>query len=259
MGGVVTPRSLAEWNIDAILEILSKGLFETEDYDFKEMLPHPSDQRGKERLRATCCAFANSSGGFLVFGINADRNLPVLDRLSGLPPALDFPQHFGAFPEKCVPGVPWSFKNPAIQLAAGTLIHVVEIPRSWKAPHAVGSAQDGWRFFKRTNQGDEGMNMDEVAESGRPSASAVADFPSAAPLPRWRASARASGICYRDCYNGDSKARPLAPEPPEAGDGQRPSTYLPRSAPSAPPTLFLVSRPALVPTLVLPLGGSRSA
>ena len=29
----MTPRALAEWNVSAIIEILSKGLFETEEFD----------------------------------------------------------------------------------------------------------------------------------------------------------------------------------------------------------------------------------
>jgi hypothetical protein len=39
------------------------------------------------------------------------------------------------------------------------------------------------------------------ADPGRPRASAGADLPSVAPLPRRMASARVSGICYRDRYN----------------------------------------------------------
>ncbi len=159
---VMTPRTLGEWDVSAITDILSKGLFETEDFDFKTMLPDSRDSTGKTRLRGACVAFANSNGGFLVFGVSDDRSAAPVKRLVGLDPVLDFPAQFGDYPKICVPSVDWSFRNPAIVLPSSRVIHVVQIPKSWKAPHAVGSPDEGWRFLKRTNKGDEGMNMDEV-------------------------------------------------------------------------------------------------
>ena len=57
------------------------------------------------------------------------------------------------------------FSNPPLDLPSSRVIHVIHVPKSWKAPHAVGSAEEGWRFLKRTNKGDEGMNIDEVRSS----------------------------------------------------------------------------------------------
>lgn len=146
-------------------EILSKGLFETEDFDLKESLPDSRDATAKARLRGACCAFANTSGGFLLFGVANDRALSPPHRLKGLDPQADFPEHFGSFPQFCVPSVEWTFRNPPLILASGRVIHVVHIPKSWKAPHAVGSLDKGWRFLKRTNKGDEAMNIDEIRAS----------------------------------------------------------------------------------------------
>ena len=161
----MTPRSLNEWSVPAILEILTKGLFETEDFDFKEALPDSRDAAAKTRLRCACCAFANAGGGFLVFGVANDRTLAPDKRLKGLEPNIDFPEHFGSYPQLCVPSVEWAFQNPPLSLPSGRVIHIVHVPKSWKAPHAVGSSEDGWRFLKRTNKGDEGMNIDEVRAS----------------------------------------------------------------------------------------------
>ena len=110
----MTPRALAEWNVDAIIEILSKGLFETEEFDFKESLPDSRDVAGKARLRGTCCAFANAGGGFLVFGVVNDQTLSAPDRLRGVDPHVDFPEHFGSFPQLCVPSVEWTFRIPLL-------------------------------------------------------------------------------------------------------------------------------------------------
>lgn len=158
----MTPKLLNEWTVDALLEVLAKGLFETEDFDLKEMLPDSRDSAAKARLRGACCAFANANGGFLIFGVSNDRTAPPESRLKGLDSSLDFPEHFGGFPQLCTPSIEWTFRNPPIPLPSGRVIHVVSIPKSWKAPHAVGSPDDGWRFLKRTNKGDQALNMDEI-------------------------------------------------------------------------------------------------
>ena len=161
----MTPRVLGDWSVEAILDILAKGLFETEDFDSKEALPDSRDAAGKARLRGACCALANSYGGFLVFGVANDRSLSPPARLVGVSHKLDFPEHFGSHPQHCIPAVDWSFRNPPLALGLGRVVHIVHIPKSWKAPHSVGSAAEGWRFLKRTNKGDEGMSMEEIRAS----------------------------------------------------------------------------------------------
>lgn len=42
------------------------------------------------------------------------------------------------------------------------MLHVVYVPKSWKGPHAQGNPDEGWRFTKRTNKGDEGMTIEEI-------------------------------------------------------------------------------------------------
>lgn len=156
------PNTLDEWSVQAVIELLTKGTFESEEFDFKERLPDPADNNGKKRLRKACAAFANSEGGFLIFGISDDKTRPPADRLVGIDSDFDFPERFGNFPKACVPSIEWSFKNPPVVLDSGKVLHTVYVPRSWKAPHAVGSANEGWEFQKRTNKGDEGMSMEEI-------------------------------------------------------------------------------------------------
>jgi hypothetical protein len=159
------PRTLENWSKESLLDLLGKHYFEPETFDYKETFPHKGDDRGKQRLRKAICAFANSSGGFLVFGVKDDATLAALDRLVGFDPKDDFPQHFGTYAAECRPTVTWDYKKPAIVLDDGNLIHVVEIPRSWRAPHAVGTPAEGLIFTKRTNAGDESMSYEEVRMS----------------------------------------------------------------------------------------------
>jgi predicted HTH transcriptional regulator len=156
------PTALSDWSLAILLELLERHVFEDEQFDFKEALPDPRDDKAKDRLRKTCCAFANTEGGFLVFGIANATSLPARDRLVGLVASLDFPEHFGNFSLSCTPSVPWAFQNPPLKLENGRLIHIVRILKSWRAPHSVGNTEIGWVFPKRTNKGNEAMNMDEI-------------------------------------------------------------------------------------------------
>ena len=43
------PRTLEQWSPEALLDLLDKHYFEPETFDFKEMLPHKNDDKGKLR------------------------------------------------------------------------------------------------------------------------------------------------------------------------------------------------------------------
>jgi len=162
------PKSLDEWTVPVITDLLTKGYTETEDFDFKEMLPDRRNDEDKERLTKSCCAFADSNGGFLVFGISDNKTLPVNDRLVGIPrnPGTEFLVNFGIYPQqKCFPGVHWIPRNPPIQLDNGNEIHIIYIPKSWNAPHAFLYSRrgcTGWGFVKRTNTGNQDMSYEEI-------------------------------------------------------------------------------------------------
>ena len=162
------PKSLDEWSLPVITDLLAKGYTETEDFDFKEMLPDRRNDEDKERLTKSCCAFANSNGGFLIFGISDNKALPVNDRLVGIPrnPGTEFQVNFGIYPQqKCFPGIYWIPKNPPIQLDNGNDIHIIYIPRSWNAPHAFLYSRrgcTGWGFVKRTNTGNQDLSYEEI-------------------------------------------------------------------------------------------------
>src|SRR6266545_2953371 len=118
----MVPQRLEDWTLDKVRELLANKYMEQETCDYKERLPDRRDETGKKRLRKDCCAFANSSGGFLVFGVHDDTTLSVDDRLVGFDPHLVFPVHFGNFPSECNPSVRWEIKNPAIALPGGNVL-----------------------------------------------------------------------------------------------------------------------------------------
>src|SRR6266700_358171 len=149
------------YHID-LSSFLVPSYYETEFFDFKEMLPHSKNEPEKTRLYKSCCAFANSSGGFLIFGVKDDRALSPKDRLVGIDQTRDLPELFGSYPKNCNPSIPWNFLNLPLPLGNGNVIHIFEIPRSWNAPHSFEVASNGRCFVKRTNKGNEPMSYEEI-------------------------------------------------------------------------------------------------
>lgn len=152
------PDTLQGWNLGAITKILEQGGYESQLFDFKVTLPQ--DDKGKARLRKTCAAFANSGGGFLVFGVSDDRRLPPAQRLVGIETAKDFMEHFGNYPSGCQPQILWEGQNPPIPIEGGRCIPVVQILPSSTLPHAT--MEGDISFPKRTNKGNESMSYEEV-------------------------------------------------------------------------------------------------
>jgi hypothetical protein len=158
----VIPDTLDGWTLDVVRTLVEQGVFETDRFDFKERLPHPKDDEGKRRLRRDVAAFANSHGGFLVFGVKDDKGLAAADRIVGLPATYDLPEHFGNYPSASEPTVEWTFKNnPPISVGADRVIHVVNVPASSRRPHGVFE-DDRWWFCKRTNKGTEAISYAEL-------------------------------------------------------------------------------------------------
>lgn len=154
------PQRLEQWTVNQVIDVLARSGFEDDTFDFKLHLP--PDEDGKSRVRKTCCAFANSAGGFLIFGVHDNRALSPIDRLVGIEPSKDFPQHFGNLLRACEPSLPCTFRNPPLVLDNGKMLHVVQIIRSWNGPHACRQPNGPWMFYKRTNQGNEPLSMEEI-------------------------------------------------------------------------------------------------
>jgi len=163
------PRTCDEWTLEVIAQLLAKGYKEPESFDFKESLPQKSNPDEKQGLLKDCCAFANSSGGFLIFGVTDDVSAPIKERLKGIS-IKEFLVDFGNFPSQCIPSIKWNFRNPPIYLEDGNAIYVIEILRSWDVPHCFeqfryGTPHEWYCFPKRTNKGNEHMSYEEVRTS----------------------------------------------------------------------------------------------
>ncbi len=155
------PETLTAWTVDVVRLLLAQGVFENDRFDFKEKLPHKSNESDKLGLSKTCAAFANAGGGYLVYGVKDDKGLTPEQRLVGFDPREDFPEHFGNYPAAAEPSIEWSFRMPALLLENQRFIHIVRIDASGRKPHAVLD-HDRWWLGKRTSKGNEVMSYEEI-------------------------------------------------------------------------------------------------
>jgi len=156
------PTALQDWTLEIIVSILRRGAFEPDSFDFKEALPHSKNPADKLHLRKSLTAFANSGGGFLIYGVKDDRTLSAEDRLVGVPSSFELPREFGNYPAQCEPSVEWRMLPAPIPLIDGNrVLHVFEILSTWRRPHAVFYENAAY-FMKRTNKGNEDMSYAEI-------------------------------------------------------------------------------------------------
>ena len=143
------PTALSEWNIDALRIVAASGIAENDRFDLKK------DLQPAEHQRKIVAAFANTRGGYLVFGVTNDR------RVIGVANT-ELPRDFGSRLRAGIePSVEFRV-GAAIPVSTGRNAFVVEVPRSTRVPHAV-LVNGSWSFLKRLASGsNEPMSYEEI-------------------------------------------------------------------------------------------------
>jgi len=148
------PDKLADWTLAAITELLESGYSESDRFDFKEKI-NEGDRKSAERLRIVCGAFANASGGFLVFGV-ANKGTAA-ERIVGLPPSTEYGAALADATKVIEPALVLQVQNPHITLPNGNVLVVCEIPRGRRGPHWCDQS-----FYRRTQSTSRPMSYEEV-------------------------------------------------------------------------------------------------
>jgi hypothetical protein len=151
------PNRLEDWSYDRIKELVDKNINESKTHDFKFVLPDSIE------LTKDCCAFANTDGGFIVFGVKEKgHHFGIV----GIDNDKEFANRFG----QKINALP---TNPVFELGnfipipdTEKVLVVVYVPRSYYRPHTP-SQKELRIFWKRTNTGNEQMTYEEIRESFR--------------------------------------------------------------------------------------------
>ncbi len=154
------PKSVGDWTLEVIERLVGQGYLETDYYDFKAELASQDPQHTR-RLTNSACAFANTRGGFLVFGVG-DLDRPRQERIRGIPLSSDLAKDFGDKIRGASPNINFDFSNPPISIKGTKLVlFVVHIPQSEDRPHVTPEGI----FYYRTNEGNKQMSYEQIRDS----------------------------------------------------------------------------------------------
>ncbi len=149
-----------------IQTLITNQVAESRTLEYKEQLPSNSDNEKKEFL-ADISAFANASGGDVIYGISEHRDndkkttgLP--EKIKGLQVNLD--SEIRRLESMIQDGIDPRIPGIRIVCVSGCDIIVIRIPKSWNSPHMV-TFKNSSRFFARNSAGKYQLDVSEIRSS----------------------------------------------------------------------------------------------
>ena len=154
------PATLDEWDYEIIVALLAAHAYEDLRFDWKEGVPHRSAEGLKKDLIKNAVGMANGDGGFLIFGVDDDREMNAGARVRGIPAAQEVQKEVAELLRAADPHVPFIPRQPPIALpdSVDRVVAVIEVLTTL-APHSYDHV-----FYKRTLRGSDRMTTQEVRD-----------------------------------------------------------------------------------------------
>ena len=152
-------KTLGQIDQNDLLQLIEDEMSESKTLDFKRELHLDSSEQKKEFLK-DLSAFANASGGFIIYGMDEDEGRAselvglVVEDIDKQILRMDSIAQSGIDPRISV-----EFKP--INLESDRFAIIASIPKSWTSPHAVDHGKH-WRFYSRNSAGNYPLDVDEV-------------------------------------------------------------------------------------------------
>ena len=166
-GSPLLPIDLGDLNYEQIIALVERVEYEPGPIDFKEVLnpTGPGRDEALASLRRTVSAFANTNGGWVVFGIK-DRatGLDAQRRIVGIPMGGDLRKEFGDKLRGVAPELRFEASPKPITIPESTshCVFVVRIPLSALRPQMV--TETGAFYSRGDNGAAERMNYYQVRD-----------------------------------------------------------------------------------------------
>jgi hypothetical protein len=148
-----------EWTEQDLLQIISDGVKESLTLDYKQCASLGRTDKKKDELSKDVSAFANSTGGTLLYGIIENNHLP--ERLDNGYDPTEISREFienviNSKIHRRISGI----RINQVDLSNGKVVYVLYIPQSTIAPHMAADK----RFYKRFNFSSVPMEEYEVRD-----------------------------------------------------------------------------------------------
>jgi len=157
-------KSFGNISIEDIKLLIDSNELENKYLEYKQELPK-NDDKSKHELCADVSSFANSAGGYIIYGVKEPENIENIYELVGLDSIdadkeiLRISQIFQYHIKERI-----NFDIKPIQIDNVKCIIIIHIPKSWLAPHAV-KFSDNLKFYSRHSNGKYLLDINEIRTS----------------------------------------------------------------------------------------------
>jgi predicted HTH transcriptional regulator len=151
-------KSFPEIVLDDIERLIENVIAESKTIEYKRELPKNSDE-GKKEFLADVSSFANSEGGDILFGIEAESGIPT--KLSNLDIADNDKarlQYESIIRDGIVPRIKFDIKIIDIN---NTKVLLIRVYKSWNKPHRV-EYKNMHKFYSRHSTGKYLLDIEDL-------------------------------------------------------------------------------------------------
>jgi hypothetical protein len=140
--------------------LITSSASESNSIEYKERLTLNTDPEKKEILK-DLSAFANSSGGDILFGVKAEKGIPKqlvgieIDNKDSMTLRIEDILRYGMQPR--IPNVKIHF----VPLQNNRSVLIIRVPKSWLSPHRVVFNKNN-EFYLRLSAGSYPMDVDQL-------------------------------------------------------------------------------------------------
>ena len=151
-------KSFPEIDLADILQLIENGIAESKTIEYKRELPKNSDE-GKKEFLADVSSFANSEGGDILFGVEAESGIPT--KLSNLDIA-DNDKALLQYESIILDGIAPRIKCE-IRIIDNNDVKVllIRIYKSWNKPHRV-EYKNTHKFYSRHSTGKYLLDINDL-------------------------------------------------------------------------------------------------
>ncbi|BDQ30741.1 hypothetical protein NZNM25_14350 [Nitrosopumilus zosterae] len=154
------PDDVEQWTYGKIVDLVNEGYDENDILEIKQDVNEDSD-----RFARSVCAFANTNGGTIIFGIDNNRKKPLHlnDRICGLDDSDQLKRNIIDKIKHIQPSIPIKnliFRKTNIKLPNKRVIVILKVTPSSRKPHEWNHV-----FLKRLSDGNEPMDVTEVKQT----------------------------------------------------------------------------------------------
>lgn len=153
-------KALSEVSIEDIETIVRDKIPESRTVDYKLEL-HPKTDGGNKEFLKDISAFANTMGGYLIYGIDEEEGVPTEIKGVRVDNCDKLKQHFENLLRTGVDPVIRGVDFHAVDLEDSKKLVIVKVPRSIARPHAV-RIKKHFRFYGRNSSGVHQLEVDDL-------------------------------------------------------------------------------------------------